>query len=212
MRFEEIDQTIGSLFGISQDRARILYEWIIEHNIQNILELGFAHGKSSLYMAAALDEIGSGSITTIDFQDARKRKPNISTLMTQAGLDRYIKPVYAERSYTWELMKLIESNTYRNSCNPIFDFCFIDGGHTWYPTGYAFFLVEKLIKPKGWVLFDDLSWTIEEGMPEEFKRNIPEEERKTAQVEKVFSLLVRQHPNFKNIKDDGKWGWAQKKD
>jgi predicted O-methyltransferase YrrM len=201
------------LTGIPSERGRILYEFILDSNMQNILELGFAHGKSTLYMAAALDEIGRGSVITIDKQNAKERDPNIIALLENVGLKQYVDPIFANRSYTWELMKLIERNTHNNYCKPLFDFCFIDGGHTWDVTGFGFLLVEKLLMPNGWILFDDLAWTIESSarIPDARKEQIPEEERKTAQGGKAFSLLVKQHPNFHNFKDDGWWGWAQKK-
>jgi hypothetical protein len=53
-------------------------------------------------------------------------------------------------------MKLLEVHA-----DPIYDFCYIDGGHSWDVSGFGFFLVEKLVRPGGWLLFDDLDWTYE---------------------------------------------------
>ena len=41
-------------------QAETITNIILENNFNNILELGFAHGVSSSYMAGALDELGSG--------------------------------------------------------------------------------------------------------------------------------------------------------
>jgi predicted O-methyltransferase YrrM len=211
MRLENVYKIVTGLHGIPSERGKILYDFILKNKIQNMLELGFAHGKSTLFAAAALDEIGSGSIITIDLKNSINRKPNIDALLRKSELANYVKPIYADRSYTWELMKMIDEGTHNNSCKKTFDFCFIDGAHTWDVDGFAFFLVEKLLKPGAFILFDDLGWTIDNGMPEDVKNKALEIERKTAQVGKIFSLLVKQHPNFINIKDDGWWGWAQKK-
>ena len=75
------------------------------------------------------------------------------------------------KSYLWRLMKIIEQNS-----EPIYDFIFIDGGHDWYTTGYAFFLVDKLLKPGGYILFDDLDWTVYTS-PTANKNNSPLEEQ-----------------------------------
>jgi len=43
---------------------------------------------------------------------------------------------------------------------PQFDYCYIDGAHTWDGTSLSFLLVDLLLKPGGWVVFDDLNWSI----------------------------------------------------
>jgi predicted O-methyltransferase YrrM len=214
MKFEIIHQKIKHLFGVSHEQGRKLYDFILENSPKNILELGFAHGKSTSYMAAALDELGDGRIITIDNQSAKQLNPEINTLLKEFGLDVFVKPIFAERSYTWELMKLIASQTDKGICKPCFDFCFMDGGHTWDATGYAFFLVEKILNSKGWILFDDLNWTLLDDHPEpesNWIKKMPQEFKTTAQVGKIFELLVQQHESFENFRVEDAWGWAQKK-
>ncbi|MGL5809687.1 MAG: hypothetical protein ACRCYQ_07075, partial [Nocardioides sp.] len=75
----------------------------------------------------------------------------------------------------------------------VFDFAFIDGAHSWFVDGLAFFLVDKLLKPGAWVLFDDLDWTYATSptlSQTELVRSMPEDERNTPQIGKVFELLV----------------------
>lgn len=215
MEFEKIDNILGNVSGMSTKRGKTVYDFIIKNKIQNILELGFAYGRSACYMAAALDEIGTGSIITMDLHRAKELQPNIFSLLDKAKLQRCVEPIFADNSYTWELMKIIEKNTDKNKCEPLFDFCYIDGGKSWDETGFGFFLVEKLLKPGGWILFDDLNWTYANDADEFFEdiiKKMPEEQKNTPQIGKAFSLLVKQHPNFHNFKDDGWWGWAQKKE
>ncbi|MFC1525867.1 class I SAM-dependent methyltransferase, partial [Candidatus Latescibacterota bacterium] len=154
-------------------------------------------------------EKGQGRVVTIDNQSARDRLPDVSTLLAQAGLEDYVEVIFAQSSYTWELMKLVEEQTAEGQCAPLFDFCFIDGAHTWEADGLAFFLVEKLLNPGGWLLFDDLYWTY--SSMEESPDTMPAEEQETSQVERVFSLLVCQHPSFHNHSIRDGWGWAQKR-
>jgi hypothetical protein len=76
----------------------------------------------------------------------------------------------------------------------------------------TFFLVEKLLRPGGWLLFDDLYWTYANDVGyTEMAKAMPKEQRTVPQIERVFSLLVCQHPSFENMSIRGTWGWAQKK-
>jgi predicted O-methyltransferase YrrM len=165
-------------------------------------------------MAAALDEHHVGKITTIDREAAKDNDPNMFQLLQRTGLAPYVEPVFARTTYNWELLKLLEKQTSGTACQPLFDFCFIDGAHTWETDGLAFFLAEKLLKPGGWMLFDDLDWSFSTSQT---LRNtpmvlqMPEDERTARQVERVFSLLVRQHPNFDEVRVGDAWGWAHKR-
>lgn len=159
MKFHIISQHLNGLPHTPPADAKILYDFIIESRVRNILELGFEHGTSTCYLPAALDEIGSGLVTTINNQTAKTVRPNICDLLDKTGSNKFINPIFAYTSYTWELMRMIENQTIDGLCKPLFDFCFIDGAHTWEVDGLSFFLVEKLLLPGGWILFDDLDWT-----------------------------------------------------
>ncbi|MHA1988473.1 MAG: class I SAM-dependent methyltransferase [Promethearchaeota archaeon] len=214
MHFKEIAKILKELPFMTTVEGKLIYNFVIRSGFQNILELGFAHGTSTCYLAAALDEQGSGSIVTIDNQLAKSRKPNIFKLFELTGLGNYVNPIFADNSYTWELMKIIDKQTVEGLCKPIYDFCFIDGAHTWEVDGLVFFLVEKLLKPGGWILFDDVYWTFEKSptlKDTERVQKMPRDQKTTPQVERIFSLLVSQHHNFENIKIYKEWGWAQKK-
>ena len=89
------------------------------------MELGFANGTSSCYMAAALHEKGKGKVVTIDNLTAKDRTPNIDELMELTELSEYIEPIYANKSYNWELMKLIEKQT-KNGLRLLITFIKID--------------------------------------------------------------------------------------
>lgn len=214
MQFQNVAEILKNVPHMSPSQGKLIYDFVRSSGSQNILELGFAHGTSTCYMAAALDINGSGLITTIDKQSAKDRKPDISTLLTRTNLNKYVKYIFSDTSYLWELMKIIDCQTIQGVCQPIFDFCFIDGAHSWEVDGLAFFLVEKLLQPGGWILFDDLNWTYSTSPSlknVKWVNELPEEQRNTPQIEKVFSLLVCKHPNFENFRIADGWGWAQKK-
>ena len=218
MKFEEVAEHVGDIPYIRPSKGKIIYDFIRKSKRENCLELGFYHGSSSCYIAAAMQENGAGHLTTIDRITALDLKPTIHDLLDDLGLENYVTPIVADKSYNWELMKIIEKNSNGNSSEPIYDFCFIDGAHSWETDGFAFLLCSKLLKPGGWILFDDIGFrfndTIEnrEEATTEFLSSLTEEEKRTPQIEKVFLLLVMQHFDFEDAYIDGSWGWARKKE
>jgi predicted O-methyltransferase YrrM len=214
MQFSTALELLRGVPFLEPERAKLLYDFVRQEQPQNVLELGFAHGTSTCYIAAALDENRSGSITSVDNHSARDRSPSIDELLARTKLSNYVECVYANRSYTWELMKTIERQTRDGQCQPLYDFCFIDGAHSWEVDGLAFLLVEKLLKPGGWVLFDDVDWTYG-GSPAlrdtEFVRDMAADERSTPQVERVVTLLAAQHPHVETVQIKDGWAWVKKR-
>jgi predicted O-methyltransferase YrrM len=209
MRNEEVAERLGGVLHMTLPQARRLSRLFEEEGFRDVLELGFCHGVSTCYMAAALARNGGGSIVTIDLERARMLEPNIETLLTSIGERERVEIHYEPTSYTWRLMKLIEEDP-----EPRYDFCYIDGAHSWYHDGFAFFLVDRLLRPGGWILFDDLDWTYEGSESvrnEPWVRRMPAEERATPQVRKVYELLVRQHAGYDSFSLEGSWAFARKR-
>lgn len=200
----------GHLKYMRIEQARILRQFIETHNLCELLELGFFQGKSTAFMAAILEELGRGHITTMDLESAKNRKPPISEVLTDLGLTHRVTPVYSHRSFTWELRRLLAQ-----SPRPVFDFCYVDGSHTWDGTGFSFLLVDLLIKPGGWVIFDDLDWSIATSHAAmKNKRRYSEyseEEKRAKQVREVWQILVPARgyrPRYEEKQFH--WGIAQK--
>jgi predicted O-methyltransferase YrrM len=178
----------------SSATGRLLYEFAAREAVEEIVELGCAHGTSTAYLAAALDAKGAGLVRTFDREDAHEREPNLFTVLQHVGVDRRVKPTLSKSSYTWELMRIVEERTEGDVTDPMFDFCFLDGAHTWETDGLAFLLVDRLLHPDRWIVFDDVNWTL--GSSPTLKdtprvKALPEDERTTPHVRKVIDLLVR---------------------
>jgi predicted O-methyltransferase YrrM len=174
--------------------GRLLYEFAAKDSIEEIAELGCAHGTSTAYLAAALDTKGGGLVRTFDREDARDREPNLFTVLEHVGVESRVRATLSRSSYTWELMRILEERTDGQSTEPLFDLCFIDGAHTWETDGLAFLLIDRLLRPDRWIVFDDVNWTL--GSSPTLKdtprvRAMSEEERATPHVRKVIDLLVR---------------------
>ena len=208
MKIDQIRERVKSIPYMSVTQAETITDVILENRFQNILELGFGHGVSTCYIAGAVDDLGRGTITTIDSISAREAEPNIEHLLGSLGLAKYVAIFYEPTSYIWWLMKMLEERP-----SPRFDFCYIDGAHDWFADGFAFFLVDRLLKPGGLIIFDDLDWTYESSptlkKTQRVKR-MPQDEKSTPQIRKVYELLVKPHPAYGEFMEKGRWAYARK--
>ena len=214
MKLRDITKLLEGIPYTTPERGRNLYEHIIRTRPTQCLELGFAHGVASCYIAAALHEIGHGQVTCVDLLSSQDREPNLEQLVEKAQLQDFVRIHRETNSYTWWLKKEIEANTREDGCRTKFDFCFIGGPKNWTIDGCAFFLVDKLLCNGGWVAFDDYRWTYEADsrdiMDGIITKDLSEDQRSVPNIELVFQLLVMQHPSYSNFVIDEDWAWAQK--
>jgi predicted O-methyltransferase YrrM len=219
MKFETVQRHVAGIPFILPELARDLYDFVLAHKPRQCLELGFGHGASSCYIAAALKEAGQGHLTTVDLLPAREwQDPAIEDLLERTGLRPWVTVVREPTSYTWFLKRKIAERSKNQVCEPLYDFCFLDGAKNWTIDSAAFFLMDKLLEPEGWILFDDLQWSYagkqDEGKKKSdgvFLHEMGPDEIQQPHIELIFQLLVMQHPDYANfmIKDNW-WAWAQK--
>lgn len=217
MKFAEVRRLVGSVPFISPQHGLELYQMILRERPAEILELGIAHGTATCYMAAALDELGEGRVTAVDLSSA-SFTPSAEMQLGRCRLDRFAQVVRMQTGYTWFLHDEIRRQTSGGKCTPKYDVCIIDGPKNWTIDGCAFFLVDKLLKPGGWIIFDDYGWTyagagasreVTDGITH---RALSEDERTTPQIREVFELLVVPHAGYSNfvLQDHKDWAMAQK--
>lgn len=203
MKFEAIRRIVDGVPFISVENARYLYDLILREGLTNILELGIGHGTATCYMAAALDELGRGKITSVDLIAAKDSfQPTAEDQLQKAGLEHFARVVRTQTGYTWFLHDEIKRVTVKDQCRQEYDLCIIDGPKNWTVDGCAFFLVDKILKENGWLIFDDYQWTYAEADTKReatdgiSHRALSEAERCTPQVREVYELLVKQHPDY----------------
>jgi predicted O-methyltransferase YrrM len=209
MKFDAVARHLDGIPYTSPAKGRVFYDFIMGTRPEQCLELGFAHGVSSCYIAAALHELGRGHLTTVDLLGSKTWfDPTIETLLARTGLESYVTVARETTSYTWFLKKQIERQTADRVCVPCYDFCFIDGCKNWTHDGAAFFMVDKLLRRGGWIMFDDLLWTSAQeearsglntaaGVPHE---QLADDEYREPHVQAIFRLLVMQHPGYARFK------------
>ena len=216
MKFEELARRLQGIPYTEVYDGQLIYNHVLKTRSDNCLELGFAHGVASCYIAAALRENGKGHLTSVDLLSSKDRRPCLEDLLKENELEDYVTVVREVNSYNWFLKRKIEEQTSGGICVPLFDFCFIDGSKNWTVDGFAFFLVDKLLKTRGTILFDDYGWKyskhggklITDGITH---REMSQDQLENPNIELIFHLLVMQHPNYSKFKiQDTSLAWAEK--
>ena len=118
-------------------------------------------------------------------------------------------------SYNWWLKEEIEKRVDDDgNVEPIFDFCYLDGSHNFTTDGLAVFLIEKLLRPGGWLLLDDLRWTSSSTPVLSRATESRTRCRRRSSASPIcgrFSIWWSAcTPEFTVFRDDSRWGWAQK--
>ena len=232
MKYSRVEEFVAGLPYIRRPNAKMLYDFIVRHRLRSVLELGFAHGVSSCFVAAALDEVARRSnsadlagsppprLTTVDLVANKHRDPSIEKLLDGLGLQRYVVVHRRQTGYHWFLHDEIkEQSAGLNRCRPKYDLVIHDCSKDWTQLSSGFFLTDKLLKPGGWIVWDDVRWTYAgadrrrsetHGIPH---RSMSDAERETPHVKEVVELLAMQQPNYRDFRlvEDGLgWAWAQK--
>jgi predicted O-methyltransferase YrrM len=209
----------GAVAGVpfmSPDQGRLVYDHVRATRPAEVLELGTAHGVGSAYLAAGLADNGHGALTTVDFAGARY-DPAPEALLARAGVADRVTVVREFSTYTWWLKEQVRARSDgEGNCEPRFDFVYLDGAKHFTIDGLAVVLVEKLLRPGGWLLLDDLDWTYADDPAREatdgiVHRELSEPERTEPHLRAVWELVVAQHPSFTELRvQDEWWGWARK--
>jgi predicted O-methyltransferase YrrM len=201
---------------MSPEQGRLVYDHVRATRPAEVLELGTAHGVGAAYLATALEDNGSGRLTTVDFAGAAYDPPP-EAVLARAGVAERVRIVREFSSYTWWLKEQVQARSDRaGNVDPLYDFVYLDGAKNWTIDGLAVVLVEKLLRPGGWLLMDDLDWSYSQDPGREatdgiVHRELSEPERTEPHLRAVFDLIVAQHPAFTDVRvQDEWWGWARK--
>jgi predicted O-methyltransferase YrrM len=218
MEFEVVARSVQGIPFMSPSLGRRVYDHIRATRPEQAIELGTAHGVSAAYIAAAMEANGDGHLITVDHRGAAY-DPAPEDVLRDAGLEHRVTIVRDHSSYNWFLKQQIEqASDDAGNCHPSYDFCYLDGSKNWNLDGLAVVLIEKLLRPDGWLLMDDLEWTYDSNpwiAPESNGRPLgpmSDSERSEPHLLAVFELIVKQHPSFTNfVREDAWYGWAQKR-
>jgi predicted O-methyltransferase YrrM len=207
--FDEVARAIAGIPFMAPAQGRLIYDHIRSSGARDVLELGTAHGVGAAYMAAA-----GANVTTVDFAGAAY-DPAPEETARRAGVQFTIVREFS--TYTWWLKEQIAARAdAHGNVEPAYDFVYLDGAKNWTIDGLAVVLVEKLLRPGGWLLMDDLGWTYAQASGREatdgiVHRELSGPDRTEPHLRAIFDLIVAQHPNFTELRrQDEWWGWARK--
>ena len=220
VKFDQIRAVVKGIPFISEENARLLYDLVLEGEHRDCLELGFAHGVASCYIAGAIDELGSGSLTSVDLLSAADwQVPSIEELLGRLGLRSLVRIVRTHTGYGWFLRDEIRRcASASGGCEPAYDLCIIDGPKNWTIDGAAFFMADRLLRPGGRMIFDDVDWTYRRSarggrLETDGVRHaeLSADELDTPHIREVCELLVMQHPDYVEFTfTDTDWFLARK--
>jgi predicted O-methyltransferase YrrM len=154
MKPEQVIDVVGSTPHTTHEQGRALYDFVLKHRLSRCFELGFAHGVGTVWIAAALQELGGGRVISVDNLSAHERKPSARELVARAGLESYVELHFDAYGYNWHL-----HNHWEEYNSDKFDLIFLDGAHSWEVDALAFQLSDYVLKTGGWFLFDDIYWS-----------------------------------------------------
>jgi predicted O-methyltransferase YrrM len=166
-----------------------------------VAEIGIYEGGTSLELARCLD--GRGELHLFDFEP---RVRDVTHRLAEAGHTNVVGHGNSDRgldSYNWSLMQVL-----REHPEPVFDYVFLDGAHTWPVDALAFCLVDRLLRVGGHVDFDDYAWTL--GASPTMKPEVnpdtallyTDEQIAEAHVALIVDLLVRRDDRYEEVVPD----------
>ena len=220
MQFEEAARIVEKVPSphIPASRGRLLYEHIRKNRPESLLELGTARGGSAVFLASALEANGQGHLTTVDSTRWNWVDPTPQEVLGRAGLAHRVTFDKRFSTYSWFLKSEIEKHlTSHGTVQPVYDFIFLDGAKNWSTDGIAVVTAEKLLKPGGWLLLDDLGWSYGEHAADSDRHyeieiaKLSDSERDEPHLRRIFDLLIATNPAFDQLViQDNWWGWARK--
>jgi predicted O-methyltransferase YrrM len=220
MQFEEAARIVAEVPPphIPASRGQLLYEHIRKNRPENLLELGTARGGSAVFLASALEANQAGHLTTVDSTRWIWKDPTPQEVLDRAGLSHRVTFDKRFSTYSWFLKTEIERQLAGDgTVRPEYDFIFLDGAKNWGTDGIAVVTAEKLLKPGGWLLLDDLGWNYGEHAGDSAFHyeievaKLSDSERTEPHLRRIFDLLIRTNPAFDEfVIQDNWWGWAHK--
>ena len=208
MKLQSVHEAIGSLLFLRLRDARVLYDLIAGERVGAILHLGVFSAAAVVYLAGAAAEVGNGELQVVAPPTQIDKLPSIIQALEACGLTEHVHFHADPFGSHWWLMKRLTEQP-----RPYFDLCFLDLPPNFHDAGMAFFLARRLVRPGGWFVLNSMEYTYRDspsrGKPWVLK--MTEEEQVTAQIERVFSLLVMEDESLETFRVKGNLGIARKR-
>jgi predicted O-methyltransferase YrrM len=200
---EQIKDPRRHAISQANNHALDLLRRVLDVNPQPIIaEIGVGVGATTIELCRLLNH--RGDLYLFDFVD---RVTALGDDLRREGFSN-IRLIGNERktfaSYAWELAKLLSLRR-AAGVEWIFDFVFLDGGHYFHHDAPAAIVLKDLLKPGGYILFDDYDWSIAISPTTNPAKNakvlddFSQEQIDMSHVKFVCDLFFDTDPNFHKI-------------
>lgn len=150
---EPQDGKLGRIYphAVTEDVGCYLQSLIVSESASRTLEVGMGHGLSTLYICDALRNVPGAQHTAIDPYQSIPSYWNAAGLrnIKKAGYEKLVRFVQEQSCIV--LPRLLWAKEE-------FDFAFIDGNHRFEYVMTDAFLIDKILKRDGILVFDDINW------------------------------------------------------
>lgn len=169
----------------------------LEGRIISVAEIGIGAGASAVEVCKRLET--EDTYYFFDYEDKVEdllydlgELPDVNCALVGMGNTHKICD-----SYNWNLCKLLFQMR-NNNLQGIFDIVYLDGAHTFLYDATACCLLKELLKSDGYIIFDDLRWTLGDEYPEA-KDMYTEEQLNDCQVQRVVNAFMIEDQRFQQI-------------
>jgi hypothetical protein len=167
------------------------------HEIGAYAEIGIGQGDTALKV---INGMSPGSIVHLfDFDDvleAALAKLRPAAERRAVRIEAFGNTHHDRDSYCWSLMKRLQLHPREL----MYDYVYLDGAHMWDIDGFAFCLLDRLLKAGGRIEFDDWGWTAAQspsmGNHPKWIAWYTTEQMQVPHVNLVIDLLVRTRADY----------------
>jgi predicted O-methyltransferase YrrM len=161
-----------------------------------VAEIGVGIGATTIKIARELDN--KGTIHLFDFTEKLEELASDLRRLGYSNIHCYANTSKYWDSYDWTLAKFLLEGK-----RGIYDYIYVDGAHTFTVDGLAFFLCDRLLKPGGFLEFDDYNWKFSispgECMRHTRQEFMTDEQLDTAQIAMVVDLFLKSNPLYEAV-------------
>ncbi len=140
-RMAAYEKVYEAQFAVDDETGTYLYNFVLEHRPERILELGTWRGASAIYFAAALKQLGRGQVVTVDLGNDRVEQA--ADNFAQAGVSGLVTQVTAD------------IDDYLPTDNQIYDLVFFDAIKK-YQGRWMKDILSRNVRPGSHMIVDDV--------------------------------------------------------
>ena len=167
----------------------------------SVAEVGVGVGATSVQICKRLR--GGDSYTCFDFSETVEKLVHDLQLLPDVSckIASYGNTHKHWDSYAWALSNLLFAMRNRQE-DGMYDVVYLDGAHSFFQDGLACCLLKELVKPGGYLIFDDMKWTyassptVNPVKNPATAENMTEEQIEDPQVTRVVRCFMEHDPSF----------------